>query len=128
LLIAALPLQGGAASMLPCVQLTPPVLHGSHCAAEGKSQQQLEQKKVAQQHAHAKCSHCTACASALAPLNAELLLARLTGNACPHQRAGTARPYSCRTRTAAPARLRSCRSHGLSARIPTLLKEFHETI
>ncbi|WP_374361241.1 hypothetical protein [Pseudoduganella danionis] len=84
LLIAALPLQGGAASMLPCVQLTPPVLHGTHCAAEGKSQQQLEQKKAAQQHAHAKCSHCTACASALgAPLNAELLLARLTGTLAP---------------------------------------------
>ncbi|MFC7653851.1 hypothetical protein ACFQT4_17075 [Pseudoduganella danionis] len=45
LLIVALPLQGGAASMLPCVQLTPPILHGSHCAAQEKAQQQLEQKK-----------------------------------------------------------------------------------
>ncbi|MYN45762.1 hypothetical protein GTP23_11965 [Pseudoduganella sp. FT93W] len=84
LLIVALPLQGGAASMLPCVQLTPPVLHGSHCAAEGNAPQHLEQKK-AQQHAHAKCSHCTACASVPgAPVGAELLLARLTGTVTPN--------------------------------------------
>ncbi len=60
LLIAVLPRQGGAASMLPCVDLvqtTQKVQHGSHCAPDTQ-----QHKKAAD---HARCSHCSACTSAL---------------------------------------------------------------
>jgi len=74
LLIVALPLQGGAGSMLPCVQLSQPVQHSAHCVPDA-----AQQKKALDRHAHAKCSHCTACASVLgAPLATDLLLTMLS--------------------------------------------------
>lgn len=60
LLIAVLPLQGGAASMLPCVDLvqtTQNVQHSSHCAPDTQQHTQAPD--------HARCSHCSACTSAL---------------------------------------------------------------
>lgn len=57
LLIAVLPLQGGAASMLPCVDLTQTVQHGSHCAPDTRQHTKAPD--------HARCTHCSACASAL---------------------------------------------------------------
>lgn len=67
LLIATLPLQGGAVAMLPCVQLSlPATTPGAHAAAGGHSAhcapETAQQKKVSD---HARCSHCSACASVL---------------------------------------------------------------
>jgi len=83
LLIAVLPLQGGASSMLPCVQLSAPLVplsaplvHKSHCAmlVQDVTLRDHEQQTPAKNQ-HAKCTHCTACtgASGVAAASHDLL-------------------------------------------------------
>jgi len=83
LLIAVLPLQGGASSLLPCMQLSAPLAHNAHCATlmQDASVGDHEKQNPANSP-HAKCTHCTACPSASGvPAASHGLLAVLLGRA-----------------------------------------------
>lgn len=72
LLIAVLPLQGGASAWLPCVQLSAPLaqlsaplVQKSHCAMLVPDVTLRDHEPATPAKAqHAKCTHCTACTGA----------------------------------------------------------------